>query len=310
MDLKKILYDIYEDIKPCIGQGLVADYIPELAKVDPDHFGMSIALPDGNVYSVGDFDVFFSVQSISKVFLLTMVLQNFGDDVWKRIGREPTGWSFDSIIQLEYEHGVPRNPFVNAGSIVMADMMLEGISTDCAIENFLIFMRKISDDQSIYIDSIVADSEISTGYRNYALANSIHSYRNLNHNIEDVLKVYFNHCAIVMNCAQLARSGLYLSCRGFDPLINQHIISPQHCKFINSLMLTCGHYDNSGDFACRVGLPGKSGVGGGILAVVPSKASIAVWSPGLNKAGNSLLGANALELLSSKTGWSIFDFQQ
>ncbi|MBY7649855.1 MAG: glutaminase [Candidatus Liberibacter europaeus] len=308
MDIKEVLDSVYEDIKPCIGQGDVADYIPELAKVRPDRFGISLALSDGRVYSSGDYEICFSVQSIAKVFLLTMVLQDIGDSIWKRVGREPSGCSFDSIVQLEHENGIPRNPFVNAGAIVMTDAMLEKSSADCEIENFLNFMRDVSNDSSIYIDSVVANSEISTGYRNFALANFIRSYGNLTNDVADVLRVYCNHCALMMNCVQLARSGLYLAFRGYNQMTNKQVISAQQSRCVNSIMLTCGHYDNSGDFAYRVGFPGKSGVGGGILAIVPSKASIAVWSPGLNKAGNSLLGYRALELLAIRTGWSIFDY--
>lgn len=307
MDFKGIVNSIYEDIKPHLGQGHVADYIPELAKVNSNHFGISLALEDGSIYSAGDSDILFSVQSISKVFLLTIALQKLNEDIWTRVGREPSGFSFDSIIQLEHERGIPRNPFVNAGAIVMSDAVLENSSLDYEIRNFLHFVHALSDDSSIYIDPIVANSEIQTGYRNFALANFIRSFGNIRYNIDDVLKFYFNQCALMMNCVQLARSGLYLTCRGYSPLTNKQIISPQQSRCVNAIMLTCGHYDNSGDFAYRVGFPGKSGVGGGILAIVPSKASIAVWSPGLNSVGNSFLGAKALELLALRTGWSVFD---
>ncbi|XCD42869.1 glutaminase [Candidatus Liberibacter asiaticus] len=307
MDLKKIIDGIYEEIKPQIGQGRVADYIPELAKVRIDHFGMSLALEDGTVYSVGESEFLFSIQSISKVFLLTIALRKFDEEIWKRVGREPSGSSFDSIVQLENENGIPRNPFVNAGAIVVSDAVLGSSSADDAIENFLNFMRGIAGDASIHIDSVVANSEIETGYRNFALANFVRSYGNIRYKIEDVLKFYFHQCSLMMNCVQLAKSGLYLAFRGYNSLTNQSVISPLQSRCVNAVMLTCGHYDHSGDFAYRVGFPGKSGVGGGILAIVPSKASIAVWSPGLDNSVNSLLGAKALELLAIRTGWSIFD---
>ncbi|MBA5723833.1 glutaminase [Candidatus Liberibacter sp.] len=307
MDLKSIIDGIYKDIKHRIGEGRVADYIPELAKVDPMQFGMTIALADGSTFSVGDSEVAFSIQSISKVFLLTMVLRKIGGDIWKRVGLEPSGSSFDSIVQLEHEYGIPRNPFVNSGAIVVTDAFLEGYSVDQAIKKFLDFIHEISGDTSFYIDPIVASSEISTGYRNFALANFVRSYGNLIHAVYDVLKVYCHHCALMMDCQQLAKSGLYLAFQGRNPLTDRRIVFSKQSRRINALMLTCGHYDNSGNFAYRVGLPGKSGVGGGILAIAPAKASIAVWSPGLNKVGNSLLGADALELLAIRTGWSIFD---
>ncbi|AKK19721.1 glutaminase [Candidatus Liberibacter africanus] len=307
MNLRKVVNGIYEDIKYQIGQGRVADYIPELAKVNPGFFGMSIALEDGSVYSSGDSGIPFSIQSISKVFLLTIALQKIDEDIWKRVGREPSGSSFDSIVQLEHDNGIPRNPFVNAGAIVVTDAVLENSSVDHEINSFLDFVRDIAHDPSVYIDSVVANSEIETGYRNFALANFIRSYGNIKCEISDVLKFYFYQCSLMMSCLQLAKSGLYLACRGYNPLTSKNIISPLQSRCVNAVMLTCGHYDNSGDFAYRVGFPGKSGVGGGILAIVPSKASIAVWSPGLNNFGNSLLGAKALELLAVRTGWSIFD---
>ncbi|MEG8099397.1 glutaminase [Candidatus Liberibacter brunswickensis] len=307
MDLEKIINGIYKEIKYQIDKGSVADYIPELARVDINHFGMSVALENGNIYSVGDSKVPFSIQSISKVFLLTIALQKVDESIWKRVGREPSGSSFDSIVQLEYENGIPRNPFVNAGAIVVSDTVLENSSVDNEIHKFLKFVHSISDDTSIYIDSVVASSEIENGYRNFALANFVRSYGNVRYKVEDVLKFYFYQCSIMMSCIQLAKSGLYLAFRGYNPLTKKQVISPQQSRCINAVMLTCGHYNNSGDFAYRVGFPGKSGVGGGILAIVPSKASIAVWSPGLNSSGNSLLGAKALELLAIRTGWSIFD---
>ncbi|MBL0848992.1 MAG: glutaminase [Candidatus Liberibacter ctenarytainae] len=307
MDLQEIINGIYSDIKPHIGQGRVVDYIPELGQVPSNQFGISLALPDGSVFSAGDADVFFSVQSISKVFLLTVTLKKVDEDIWKRINREPFACSFDSIGQLEKGNGVPCNPFVNAGAIVMTDVILEGSSVEHEIENFLNFVRDLANDTSIHINSSVANSEISTGYANIAFANFMRSQGNLKHDVEDVLQVYCHHCALTMNCFQLARSGLYLACRGYNPLTNKKVISEQQTRCLNAIMLTCGYYENSGDFAYRIGFPGKSGVGGGVLAIVPQKASIAVWSPGLTDSGNSLLGIQALELLSARTGWSIFE---
>ncbi|MDL2405698.1 glutaminase [Rhizobium calliandrae] len=305
-DLQAILDSIHAELLPRLGEGKVADYIPELAKVDAKQFGMAIATVDGNVRSVGDADIPFSIQSISKVFMLTLALGKVGESLWKRVGREPSGTAFNSIVQLEREQGIPRNPFVNAGAIAVSDVVLSGHAPREAIGELLRFVRYVADDESITIDDKVARSETQTGFRNIALANFMRAYNNLNHPVEHVLGVYFHQCALSMSCEQLAKAGLYLAARGTNPITGHSVVSPKRARRINALMLTCGHYDGSGDFAYHVGLPGKSGVGGGILAVAPGIGSIAVWSPGLNKVGNSQLGAVALEMLAARTGWSVF----
>ncbi|MGV2123671.1 glutaminase [Agrobacterium vitis] len=306
MDLQAIVDDIVGEMQPRLGEGKVADYIPELATIDPKQFGIAITTVDGQTFTAGDAAVPFSIQSISKVFMLTLALGKTGEGVWKRVGREPSGSSFNSIVQLEHEHGIPRNPFINAGAIVVTDMVLAGHKPREAIGEFLRFMQFLADDDSIIIDRKVAQSEQTTGYRNFALANFMSGFGNLHHAVEMVLGVYFHQCALAMTCVQLSHAGLYLANRGTNPLSGFSVVSPKRARRINALMLTCGHYDGSGDFAYHVGLPGKSGVGGGILAIAPGKASIAVWSPGLNKVGNSALGSEALELLATRTGWSVF----
>ncbi|WP_429930066.1 glutaminase [Agrobacterium vitis] len=306
MDLQAIVDDIVGEMQPRLGEGKVADYIPELATIDPKQFGIAITTVDGQTFTAGDAAVPFSIQSISKVFMLTLALGKTGEGVWKRVGREPSGSSFNSIVQLEHEHGIPRNPFINAGAIVVTDMVLAGHKPREAIGEFLRFMQFLADDDGITIDRKVAQSEQTTGYRNFALANFMSGFGNLHHAVEMVLGVYFHQCALAMSCVQLSHAGLYLANRGTNPLSGFSVVSPKRARRINALMLTCGHYDGSGDFAYHVGLPGKSGVGGGILAIAPGKASIAVWSPGLNKVGNSALGSEALELLATRTGWSVF----
>ncbi|SCB28352.1 glutaminase [Rhizobium lusitanum] len=305
-DLQAILDGIHTELSPRIGEGEVADYIPELAKVDPKQFGMTIATVNGEVHSVGDAGTAFSIQSISKVFMLTLALGKIGESLWNRVGREPSGTSFNSIVQLEREEGIPRNPFINAGAIAVSDVVLSGHAPREAIGELLRFVRYVADDESITIDDRVARSETQTGFRNFALANFMRAYGNLDHPVEHVLGVYFHQCALSMSCEQLAKAGLYLAARGSNPITGHSVVSPKRARRINALMLTCGHYDGSGDFAYHVGLPGKSGVGGGILAVAPGIGSIAVWSPGLNKVGNSQLGAVALEMLAARTGWSVF----
>jgi glutaminase len=306
VDLQAILGGIHAELLHRLGEGKVADYIPELAKVDPKQFGIAVATVDGRIYTAGDAAAPFSIQSISKVFMLTLALGKVGEGLWKRVGREPSGSSFNSIVQLEHEAGIPRNPFINAGAIAVSDVVLAGHAPREAIGEFLRFVRYVADDDTISIDDKVARSETKTGFRNAALANFMRSYGNLDHPVEHVLGVYFHQCALAMSCTQLARAGLYLAARGNNPLTGHSVVSPKRARRINALMLTCGHYDGSGDFAYRVGLPGKSGVGGGILAVAPGLASIAVWSPGLNKVGNSQLGSVALEMLAARTGWTVF----
>ncbi|MDP9835441.1 glutaminase [Neorhizobium huautlense] len=305
-DLQAILDDIHAELAPRLGEGKVADYIPQLAHIDPKKFGMSLITVDGAVHKVGDCDEPFSIQSISKVFTLTMALGKHGETTWNRVGREPSGSAFNSIVQLENEGGKPRNPFINAGAIAVSDLVLAGHTPREAIGEIVRFVRYLADDETIVIDPAVAKSEEATGFRNAALANFMRAFGKLTHPVEHVLGVYFHHCALAMTCTQLAHAGLFLAAGGSNPLTGHSVVSSQRARRINALMLTCGHYDGSGEFAYRVGLPGKSGVGGGILAVAPGKAAVTVWSPGLNHNGNSLLGSLALEMFAARTGWSVF----
>ena len=304
-DMETIVGDIVATIGSADDRGSVASYIPELAKVDPGQFGIAIATADGDMITGGDCGVGFSIQSISKVFALTLALGKVGDQLWERVGREPSGTAFNSIVQLEHEHGIPRNPFINAGAIVVTDINLGGHQPRVAIGEMLRFLRYLAGDDDIAINEAVAASETASGFRNMALANYMRAFDNVRHPVDLVLGAYFHQCAIEMRCRQLALAGRYLMLDGRHP-DGGGVVSPRRARRINALMLTCGHYDASGDFAFRVGMPGKSGVGGGILAIVPGRASIAVWSPGLNASGNSHLGTLALEELARRTGWSIF----
>ena len=202
--------------------------------------------------------------------------------------------------------GRPRNPFINAGAIVVTDLVLAGHTPREAIGEMVRFVRFLAADEGITVDAAVARSEQATGDRNRALAHFLRSYGRLTHQPDHVLGVYFHHCALAMSCRQLARAGLFLAAAGREPVSGQRVVPASRARRINALMLTCGHYDGSGEFAYRVGLPGKSGVGGGILAVAPGHAAIAAWSPGLDAGGNSLLGTRALELVARRTGWSVF----
>jgi glutaminase len=301
-NIDQVLRDITSDMRGRRDRGRVADYIPELAHVDPDQFGIAVALPDGTVHAAGDAEQPFSIQSVSKVFTLAIALGRFGDGLWARVGREPSGHAFNSILQLETEAGVPRNPFINAGAIVVTDAILSGHQPKDLLSEILDFVRDAAGDNDIHINRAVAASEEATGARNRALAEFMAAHGNLHHPPNLALGTYFHQCAIEMNVQQLARAGLFLSGAKGAP----KLVSPMRVRRINALMMMCGHYDASGDFAYRVGLPGKSGVGGGILMIVPGRASVAVWSPGLNAVGNSKLGTEAAEMLVKATGWSVF----
>ncbi len=306
IDLPTIIAEIVAKAHAAVDRGTVADYIPSLGSVDPGHFGIAVVTADGALHCGGDANMPFSIQSVSKVFALTLALGKIGGDLWKRVGVEPSGSAFNSVVQLEAERGIPRNPFINAGAIVVSDVVLGGAEPRAAIGDLLRFVRFVSGDDSVFIDNAVANSEAETGFRNIALANYMESFGNMEHRVGDALKVYFHQCAIAMSCRQLAMAGRYLMLDGVHPETGHAVVGPQRARRILALMLTCGHYDGSGEFAFRVGIPGKSGVGGGILAVVPGKASIAVWSPGLNHRGNSKLGSEALEHLAHATNWTVF----
>ncbi|APD07254.1 glutaminase [Flavobacteriaceae bacterium UJ101] len=300
---KEFFKSLYQDILHFHDEGKVASYIPELKKVNANKYGVSFQPVEGKSTTIFDGNEKFSIQSISKVFTLTMVYKELGADLWKRMGVEPSGTAFNSLVQLEYENGIPRNPFINAGAIVLADLMLD-IYEDPKQE-LLEFVSKLV-GRTIQYDLDVAQSEKATGFKNYALANLIKSYGNLHNPVDKVLDLYFHQCSIEMTCEELAKAFLLYANHGTIPHCEERILSISQTKRINSVMQMCGFYDEAGEFTFRVGLPGKSGVGGGIVAVYPSKFSIAVWSPRLNDHGNSVMGLKTLEAFTDKTGWSIF----
>lgn len=307
MNYQNILNEIQQEIQPLLSQGAVADYIPALAKVDPNQFAMTITLFDGSTYSVGCDDTKFSIQSISKVFSFTKSLDLYGKDIYERVGKEPSGNPFNSLVQLEYENGIPRNPFINAGAIVVADALYSKYKNEKdTFQNILQFIQNISDNKNISYNEEVWKSECEFGYRNIALANLMKSFGNFENRVDEVIKTYFKQCSIEMNSVELSRAMLFLANHGIDPISKKRFITQSQAKRINAIMLTCGHYDASGEFAFHVGLPGKSGVGGGIVAIVPNVMSICVFSPRLNSWGNSLVGTKALELFTNKTQYSIF----
>lgn len=301
LKLQGLLDEIAARMVKAPERGQVATYIPELAKIDPARFGIAVALPSGQILSAGDADLGFSIQSISKVFTLAIALGRLGDQLWARVGREPSGLAFNSILQLEQENGIPRNPFVNAGAIAVTDAILQGHQPREVLGELLRFIRLAADDDEIHINEAVARSEQATAHRNIALAEFMAAMGNLRNPSELTIGTYVHQCAIEMSCRQLASAGRFLM--GTGP----RLVAPARIRRINALMMMCGHYDGSGEFAYQVGLPGKSGVGGGILCIAPNEASIAVWSPGLNHRGNSKLGTEAIEILAREMGWSVFD---
>ncbi len=304
MNYQVILEEILNEIRPCLTEGKVADYIPELASVPCERFGMAVQTVDGRRYRIGDAEVRFSIQSISKVFTLTLAMQLAGDDLWRRLGREPSGNPFNSLVQLEYENGKPRNPFINAGALVVTDVILAKLAD--AKKTVRDFIRALCGVDDLDFNLAVARSEQATGHLNKAMAHFLKSFGNLDCSPDALLDAYFHHCALAMSCVELCSAGMYLANGGIAPVSGDQIVTANQAKYINSLLLTCGTYDAVGDFAYRVGLPGKSGVGGGILAVMPKRFSVCVWSPGLDEHGNSLAGIRALELFTTKTGISIF----
>lgn len=303
MDYTALLHDIAADVQPLLGSGRVADYIPPLRDVDPGQFGIALLTVDGQMHTAGSADVRFSIQSISKVFALTLAMQHAQDELWTRVGREPSGNRFNSLVQLEHERGIPRNPFINAGALVVTDVILDALRD--AKSTVLDLVRDLADAPDAGFDHAVAAGEQSTGFTNKAMAWFIKSFGNLRGDPDVVLDAYFHHCALALSCRELARAGLYLA-NGGCTRDGVCVLSPALTKRVNALMLTCGAYDAVGDFAFRVGLPAKSGVGGGILAVLPGRFSVCAWSPGLDAAGNSVVGSRALELLTTRTGLSVF----
>lgn len=299
-----LLEAVLEQVRPLVHQGKVANYIPALADVAADHLGIAVCLRDGTVFQAGDVETRFSIQSISKVLSLTVALTRYEDaEIWRRVGKEPSGQPFNSLVQLELEQGKPRNPFINAGALVICDLLETRLTAPR--QRMLEIIRQLSQQSDIQYDRHVARSEYEHSARNAAIAWLMKSFGNFDNDVTSVMQTYFHYCSLSMNCIELARSFIYLANQG-KTLDGASLISSRQARQINALMITSGMYDGAGEFAWRVGMPAKSGVGGGIIAVIPGEMSIAVWSPGLDSAGNSLAGTAALECLTDKLGRSIF----
>ncbi|MDR7307659.1 glutaminase [Rhodoferax saidenbachensis] len=304
--LPAILDQIHTDAQALFGQGRVASYIPALAEVPPRQFGIAVALVDGSTFSVGDAHTSFSLQSITKLFAFVLALKSVGDELWQRVGREPSGAAFNSMVQLETEKGIPRNPFINAGALVITDILTTRYAhLDYALLGAL---RRLTDDPELSWNARIARSERDTAHRNMAMAYFMKSYGNFVNDPELVLDNYCRQCATEMSCAQLAQATMFLANNGRDlrrdGSPDEQFLAADDARRVNALMLTCGAYDAAGDFAYRIGLPVKTGVGGGIVAIAPGIGTVAVWAPELDAKGNSVLGAFALEQLVLRTGWN------
>ncbi|MEA5455843.1 glutaminase [Sinomonas sp. JGH33] len=303
--MEALLEDLAAAHRPSSPVGRIPASIPHLSAADPLGFGIAVATVEGEVFGAGDADVPFSIQSISKLFSLALALAGDpGEALWRRVLREPSGTAFNSLVQLEAESGIPRNPFINAGALVVTDFLMERLGD--AGEAVLAFLRGLSGSARITVDGDAAAAELAASSRNRALAHFLADFGNLHNPVDAVLTHYVRHCSIAMSCRDLARAGLFLARGGVASPDGPRVLSADNAKRINSIMLTCGMYDAAGEFAYRVGLPGKSGVGGGILAVVPGRCTVCVWSPGLDAKGNSVAGTAALAELTARTGWSVF----
>lgn len=304
MHYEKIFEDIFCELKTIEDPGEVASYIPELASVDPDQFGVYLKTVEEEGFSCGDAHKRFSIQSIAKVISFVMAYGRLKSELWKRTNLEPAGTPFNSLLQLEIDRGIPRNPFVNAGAILICDILVSVL--EHPKEEILAFVRRLSGNDTINYNTTVASSEKESGSRNYAMIYLMRSFGNIENDIGTVMELYFHLCSLEMNCEELANTFLFLANNGVVPWSGERILSPSRTKRTNALMQTCGFYDEAGEFTFKVGLPGKSGVGGGIVAVHPGKYAIAVWSPRLNRKGNSFRGMLFLEQFTTVTNLSIF----
>lgn len=304
MNFEELIQDVYQKIKNTEDKGEMASYIPELSNVDPKNFGVHISTIDQVNFGIGNYNDKFSIQSIAKVLALILAYRIVGDEIWDRVGVEPSGTAFNSLVQLEADKGIPRNPFLNAGAIVVSDILLSNLKNPK--EDFMDFVRSISNNTTLEYSNRIAQSEKDVGYRNVALCNFIKSFGQIKNEPSDVLDFYYDLCSLEMSCKELSELFFFLANNGLRIQNNEAILSESQSKRINALMQTCGFYDESGEFAFKVGLPGKSGVGGGIIAIHPDQYSIAVWSPKLNKRGNSHKGMKFLEEFTTRSELSIF----
>lgn len=304
MNYQALLDEITGEVRALPVRGDVAHYIPELARVDPNQFGIALRRQDGATFGAGDWQTRFSLQSMAKVLLLALACSLDNDRVWSRVGVEPSGDPFNSLVQLEFEAGMPRNPLINAGALVVCDILLELLDDPKA--ELLAFVRRLVEDASIDFDEAVAQSELETGHRNRALAHFMKSFGNIHQSVEAVLDFYVHACALCMSCDEVVQAFSFMAEHGLNRPSEARVLTVPQVRRLNAIMLTCGFYDESGDFAFHVGLPGKSGVGGGIVTVCPGRFTAAAWSPRLGDKGNSILATEAMRRLAQRSNASVF----
>jgi glutaminase len=308
-DLDELLAEVAEVARPAATTGKVADYIPSIGELDPDTFGLAMVEMDGTEHATGSADTPFPIQSISKLFALVLAMRETGasedrdSPLWQRVGVEPSGDPFNSLVQLEHEQGIPRNPMINAGALVIDDVLID--RCESAHESLLEFLSDLAGER-LEFDRSIIDQEGRTGHRNRAMAFLMSSFENIHNPIDDVLDLYVHQCAISMTCRQLARAARFLGNRGIDPATGDQVVAAGLARRAAAIMLTCGVYDDAGEFAFDIGIPCKSGVAGAIVATVPGELGLCVWSPPLDPSGNSSAGRVALHELSERLGLSLF----
>jgi glutaminase len=307
IEMKQRLDEMIIEQKKCCLEGEVASYIPELGRANPEHLAVSVCTMSGETFEAGDVDVAFTLQSISKVIALALSLMDHGEDVvFDKVGMEPTGDPFNSIVKLEtIRPNKPLNPMINAGAIAVTSL-IKGSSVEEKLGRLLQFFHDLSGNCSITYNAKVAESEAQTADLNRALTYFMKEHKVVKGSVEEVLDLYFKQCAIEVCCRDLARVGAVFANEGKDVMTDRQIIPAQIARICKTFMVTCGMYNASGEFAIRVGIPSKSGVSGGILATVPGKMGIAVLGPALDDRGNSVAGVSFLEAMSKRWQLSIF----
>jgi glutaminase len=309
VDLDGLLEDIAADARPYARDGEVSHYIEAMARLDPGCFGLAVVEMDGTEHATGDADVPFAIQSISKVFSLVLAMRKaeqakgVARELWSRVGREPSGDPFNSLLLLERERGIPRNPMINAGALVVDDILLD--HCDDAPGELLALLSELAGEE-IGVDEAVAEQEIEASNRNVAIASFMASFGNMHNPVHDVVESYGRQCAAAMTTRQLARAVRFLATDGVDPATGRRVLSGPLARRVAAIMLTCGTYDAAGEFAFSVGFPCKSGIAGAITGMLAHELGICVWSPPLDEKGNSIAGRQALSELSTRLDLSLF----
>lgn len=302
----KTLEEMVEEAKKLTSEGTVADYIPALKKANRDSLAVAVYEQGNRCVTAGNFDEMFTLQSISKVITLALALMDRGDEVFQKVGMEPTGDPFNSMIKLEtHSPSKPLNPMINAGALAVTSM-IKGATIEEKLERILSFVHEVSGNRTITYNNEVATSEFETAYLNRALCYFMKQHGVIEDDVEELLDLYTKQCAIEVNCQDLAKIGFVIANDGKEIETGRELIPRHITQILKTFMVTCGMYNESGAFAIRVGVPAKSGVSGGIMASVPQKCGIAVYGPALDEKGNSIAGMKLMELLSKKNQLSIF----